>query len=194
MYNKYILLISILFYSLNLTASEIRSDVEDIINEIYPASSLLFSKQLLPDDIRQKISAQTDQKFYAEHIYLWRICHRDSAVGLALLDNVYGKSQPITFLVILSKKGTIRKVAILRYREPYGGAVASQSWLDQFTGLSSSDKFNIDQEIDGISGATISVGSVTTGISKLTLLWEFYLKNIQPGCVSSEAMVEKNAK
>ncbi|MBA7544485.1 hypothetical protein ES705_36841 [subsurface metagenome] len=110
--------------------------------------------------------------------------------GLAILDNVYGKSQPITFLVILSADGTIKKTAIIRYREPYGGAVASQRWLNQFTGLSSSDKFSVNQEIDAISGATISVGSVTVGIYKLTLLWEYYLKNIQTGCTSSETLVE----
>ncbi len=174
----------------DLQASEIRSDAEKIINETYPASSLSFIKQKIPVEIRQRISAQTHQKFYSEHVYLWKIYQRDSIAGLAILDNVYGKSQPITFLVILSADGTIKKTAIIRYREPYGGAVASQRWLNQFTGLSSSDKFSVNQEIDAISGATISVGSVTVGIYKLTLLWEYYLKNIQTGCTSSETVVE----
>lgn len=98
------------------------------------------------------------------------ISKNDTLISIALLDNVYGKTLPITFLVCFDKSGGILKSEIIKYREPYGGAVKEESWLSQFTGKISKSNFSVGSEVQGISGATISANSVLKGINKLSLL------------------------
>ena len=56
---------------------------------------------------------------------------------------------------------------IIKYREQYGGAVERRDWLDQFSGLSLDSRIALDDPIDGITGATLSVKSVIKGVNRL---------------------------
>ena len=86
------------------------------------------------------------------------------------------------------------RVDIIRYREPYGGAVASRNWLNQFTGKSGGDNFKVDKEIDSISGATISVNSVARGVQKLTLVMEHIISEKLLNCPTSHLPIKSAAK
>ena len=78
---------------------------------------------------------------------------------------------PITFLVIFDSKGSILNSHVVKYREPYGGEISSPKWMNQFKGRNASSRFVVGNDIDGISGATISVYSMSAGIMKLSLLF-----------------------
>ena len=93
-----------------------------------------------------------------------RISRADSLLGFAQVRNVIGKDQPITYLVAIDPDDRLKDVDVLVYREPYGGEVAYESWRKQFRGKSASDSLIVDRTIRSISGATISVNSVTAGI------------------------------
>jgi len=93
-----------------------------------------------------------------------RISRADSLLGFAQVRNVIGKDQPITFLVAIDPSDRLKDVDVLVYREPYGGEVAYESWRKQFRDKSVSDSLIVDRTIRSISGATISVNSVTAGI------------------------------
>jgi len=114
--------------------------------------------------------------------------------GFAVLDNTYGKSLPITFLVVFSPAAEILRVDIIRYREPYGGAIGSRRWLDQFIGKSSGEEFKVDRDIDSISGATISVNSVARGVQKLTLVMEHIISEKLFNCPASHLPIKSAAK
>ena len=53
------------------------------------------------------------------------------------------------------------------YREDHGGEVGSKRWLKQFTGATTSKTLIYQEDIVGISGATISVKSMTNEVNKL---------------------------
>jgi Na+-translocating ferredoxin:NAD+ oxidoreductase RnfG subunit len=53
------------------------------------------------------------------------------------------------------------------YREEYGGEIGSSRWLRQFNGLSGTDRVSPKTNIDAISGATISVRSMTRSVDNL---------------------------
>ena len=65
---------------------------------------------------------------------------------------------------------------MIKYREAYGGEVGSKAWLNQFIAYTDSSKYKIGDDISGITGATISVHSVTKGIRKLTYLIKEIIK------------------
>ena len=110
------------------------------------------------------------QKFFRKELNVWEIQMNDSTYNYAILDNVKGKSMPITFLTIFNENEEVINAAIIKYREAYGGEVGSRSWLNQFINYSDTSNYKVGNGISGISGATISVHSVSKGIHKLSLI------------------------
>ena len=70
-----------------------------------------------------------------------------------------GKEMPITIGVVVAE-GKIEQVKILAYRESRGGEVRYPAYTRQYLGAALTDKNNLDQSIDGITGATLSVWAV----------------------------------
>ncbi len=93
-----------------------------------------------------------------------RVSRADSVLGFAVVRNVIGKDQPITFLVATDPADHLKDVDVLVYREPYGGEVAYDAWRKQFRGKTANEPLRVDQDIRSISGATISVNAVTAGV------------------------------
>ena len=108
---------------------------------------------------------------YRNELYYWTISNDDTKIAYALMDNVIGKSMPITFLVILNNEGAILASKVIKYREAYGGEVGNKNWLSQFNKLTNSSEYIVGENIDGISGATISVNSLSKGIQKIAVLF-----------------------
>ena len=97
---------------------------------------------------------------------VYRVVRGDSVLGFAVVREVKGKDQPITFLVATDTADRLRDVDILVYREPYGGEVAYDAWRRQFRGKSTDDALQVGRDIRTISGATLSVNAVTLGVRK----------------------------
>ncbi len=161
------------FSSANIFAQEIKERTETIITESFEKDvNFIFRKYTLPPNIKRKIEYIVKQKFFKDLLYVYKISLNDTLIAFGFLDNVIGKSMPITFFVLLDIEGNIISTNIIKYREPYGGAVSNENWNEQFTGKNSDSDFTIGKSVNGISGATISVNSVTKGIRKITLLYE----------------------
>ncbi len=164
---------SLLFSSVNIFAQEIKERTETIITESFGKDvNFTFQKYTLPSDIKRKIENTVKQKFYRDLLYIYKISIQDTVISYGFLDNVIGKSMPITFFVLLDVEGNIISTNIIKYREPYGGAVSNENWNEQFSGKNSNSDFTVGKTVNGISGATISVNSVTKGIRKITFLYE----------------------
>lgn len=146
----------------------IKEDAENmIISEFGNESTLSFTKYILTSTIKSPIERKVKQHFNLPFVYIWVVSQNDTVSGFAILDNVKGKSMPITFIGMYNNKGAIIKTAVVKYREAIGGEVGQPSWQKQFIGKSKSSAFT---DVDAISGATISVHAVTKGIHKLTIL------------------------
>jgi Na+-translocating ferredoxin:NAD+ oxidoreductase RnfG subunit len=169
-----IAVVYILFFSsANIFAQEIKERTETILTESFGKDvNFTFRKYTLSPNTKRKIENTVKQKFFKDWLYVYKISVKDSAIAFGFLDNVIGKSMPITFVVLLDVEGNIISTNIIKYREPYGGAVSNDNWNEQFTGKNSSSDFTVGESVNGISGATISVNSVTKGIRKIALLYE----------------------
>ena len=166
-------------FSENISSQEIKDEVRDIItNTFYKDVQYDYEKYIIPDSLRMKIENTARQKFFSEFVYILKIFDEEILIGVAFLDNVYGKEMPITFLVIFNDSGKIILADIVKYREPYGGAVQNKNWTAQFKKKDNNSGYKVGSDIDGITGATRSVKSVTKGIYKLSLLYNELKKSL----------------
>lgn len=169
-------IIFILLFILNF---DIKEDAEYSIRSFFNNDiKMEFYKYDLPDSLREKIEKECRQRFMKSYIYIWKIFHNNKRIATAIMDNVYGKSLPITFIVIFDLDGKILNAEIIKYRESYGGAVQEKNWLNQFKGKDGTAQLKVGKDISSISGATISANSVTTGIKKLSILYSIIKNNI----------------
>lgn len=72
----------------------------------------------------------------------------------------------IHFYVIIDIKGQVKEVRIIDFESNYGYEVSSKSWLKQFVGISTGD-FSLEDNIDGITGATVSCKSMISAMNSM---------------------------
>src|SRR5262249_57222060 len=92
--------------------------------------------------------------------------------GSAVIDEEKGLHQPITFATRLSPKGAIERLEIMVYREPRGDEVRDPRFRKQFEGKTAQDSLRLNQDIDAVSGATVSSASLAVGVHRATVLVE----------------------
>jgi hypothetical protein len=88
---------------------------------------------------------------------------------LWILDEI-GKEEPITAGVLV-ESGSLVQVTILAYRESRGGEVRHPGFLKQYQGANLQPDYQLNKNIDGISGATLSVRAIGR-MAKLALYYD----------------------
>lgn len=101
---------------------------------------------------------------------VWRALRGDAFIGYVVVDEVIGKHELITYAVALDPKGIVRGVEILDYREARGGEVRDPRWRAQFTGKGPGDALRLGEDIQNLSGATLSCRHITEGVRRLVAL------------------------
>jgi len=89
---------------------------------------------------------------------------KGKTTGFAVIDDVIGKTHPITYLLVVEPDGTVAAVEIMAYRESRGGEVRQKAFLKQFKGKTIKNKLRMREDIKHIAGATLSCRSVTDGV------------------------------
>ena len=94
-----------------------------------------------------------------------RFWERDGST-VWILDEI-GKEKPITVGFVV-KGGVIENVKVLIFRESRGDEVRHPFFLEQFKGARLGPSGKLDRDIDGISGASLSVRALKK-LSRLAL-------------------------
>ncbi len=99
-----------------------------------------------------------------------RFCaHGDKTAWI--LDEI-GKVEPITTGVVVDH-GEVERVRVLIYRESRGGEVRRDAFTSQFDRAVLEDGNTLDRDIDGITGATLSVRALSLQVRLALLLDRF---------------------
>ncbi len=105
----------------------------------------------------------------------WSVYQGERLVGYAMVLDERGKYRPITFLVGTDPAFQVRGVEVLAYREDRGGEVQRARFLRQYRGKTLDDPIRTHRDIVNVTGATISVTSMNTGVRRaLATLQELY--------------------
>jgi Na+-translocating ferredoxin:NAD+ oxidoreductase RnfG subunit len=105
----------------------------------------------------------------------------DRLLGYGVIVEEIGKHQPITFMVGVSPDGKVAEVAVMVYREPYGGQVRYERYLAQYIGKGLDNPLMPYRDIHNITGATLSCHSISRGVRKaLALIHILFLQGKTP--------------
>ncbi|MDB4107583.1 FMN-binding protein [Bacteroidia bacterium] len=154
-------------------------------------STAIATHSYLPDYLTKKMERQLLKLFGKEMTYqevstsdsiainhqLFRLTNTDTITGYSIITRalgckIGGCDKPSTdslsfeqfyFFTAFDAQKNIKKVRVLEYTSDHGYQIANKGWLRQFEGGS---LFFLNENIDGLSGATISVKSIIDGVNK----------------------------
>ncbi|MBO0321600.1 FMN-binding protein [Muricauda sp. CAU 1633] len=95
---------------------------------------------------------------------LFNVIKEGNSLGYVYLGEAPSMKNIFDYVVLFNPDLSIKKSKILIYREDYGRQVGSQRWLKQFIGKKSGESLTYGEDIDAISGATISAKSMTLAV------------------------------
>lgn len=156
---EFLVLVLLLALNSSVTAEEVLLSPEQFLarafgENVEPATmQTLWLNNEIKETAKQKMGYQFNQL----RLRYWGAEERTAW----LLEEV-GKERPITIGVVV-EKNQIRDVAILVYRESRGGEVRHEFFTNQFKGatlIKNGNNYHLSEDIDGISGATLSVRAV----------------------------------
>jgi len=103
---------------------------------------------------------------WEERWVIFRTSDGDVPLGRAVVVEEIGKHRPITFVVGLRPDGSVADVAVMAYREAYGGEIASRRFLAQYAGKRPEDELHAGRGIQNVAGATLSVEAASRAVHK----------------------------
>ncbi|NGZ02900.1 MAG: hypothetical protein CV090_07615 [Nitrospira sp. WS238] len=172
-----------------MTMAEVFLTEEEAVKLMFPKSERI-RKELLRVSMDKKavVESRIGWQFPEDSFEVY-IGETGSQVdGYAFIQNTIGKHKPMTYMVGVDAQGLVSNVELLVFREARGSEVRTKRFNVQYEGKSVLDPVRINKDIINISGATMSVRSMTAGIKRvLVLVDEFYLKPIGIGSDSPAA-------
>ena len=114
--------------------------------------------------LQQRATAILGHAYPGLRVRFWQSAQRSAWV----LDEI-GKEQPITTGIVIENNHIVA-VEVLVYRESRGGEIQQRFFTKQFQGLTLTKHDTLSQKIDGITGATLSVGALQK-VARLALLF-----------------------
>jgi hypothetical protein len=161
-----------------LSMAEVFLTEEDAVKLMFPKSERI-KKYLLrvPADKKLVIEERIGWKFPEDAFDVYIGETGTQVDGYALVQHTIGKHKPMTYMVGVDAQGRVSNVELLVFREARGSEVRTKRFNVQYEGKTASDPVRINKDIINISGATMSVRSMSAGIKRvLVLVDEFYLK------------------
>ena len=176
-----------------MTMAEVYLTEEDAVKLMFPKSERIRKDVLrVPMDKKSVVESRIGWNFPEDafDVYIGETNGRID--GYAFVQNTIGKHKPMTYMVGVDSQGVVSNVELLVFREARGSEVRTKRFNVQYEGKSVLDPVRINKDIINISGATMSVRSMTAGIKRvLVLVDEFYLK---PQGLGSDTMTAQKTE
>lgn len=116
-------------------------------------------------ELQQKVTALLGHPYKTLRVRYWR----SADATIWVLDEI-GKEEDITIGFVV-RAGVITATEVLEFRETRGWEIRYPSFTRQFGGARLTENGSLDRRIDGITGATLSVGAYER-LARLALLFD----------------------
>ncbi len=176
-----------------MTMAEVFMTEEEGVKTMLPKSERVRKEIIrLTPEKKAQIEERIGWKFPEEsfEVYIGETGTRID--GYAMVHNTIGKHKPMTYMVGVDQQGRVSDIELLVFRESRGSEVRQKRFNSQYEGKTVLDPIRINKDIINISGATMSVRSMSAGIKRvLVLVDEFYLK---PAGLGSDTITARKSE
>lgn len=147
------------------SAQEIYQSPREFLIEAFDGDVPLMQSLAVDEEIREEAERILRHGYGVERVNYWEGENRT----IWILEEI-GRYRPITVGLIVSN-AEIETIRVLIFRESHGWEVHHAFFTDQFKGLSLDAGNELTANIDGISGATLSVNALRN-LARLALYFD----------------------
>lgn len=141
--------------------------------ELFPGYQSVEADTLkLVDSIASRAKALLKGPLGEREAVFEKVLFKDSVAGYIYRAREIGKVEFMDFAVALDRDGKVLRVLLTAYRESIGGEVKSKRFMGQFAGKKWASALQLNRDIDGITGATMSSRAITVGVRKAVCFWK----------------------
>lgn len=141
------------FMPASLSAEEYMSQ-QDFLLDAFQGQPYLSERLWLDATHKTEIKEMLGHAYGGLRVRYWKNERRTAWI----LEEI-GKEQPITIGVAV-ESGKVHRLRVLSFRESRGWEVRHTFFTDQFNSVGLSQSKELDKNIDGITGATLSVRAI----------------------------------
>lgn len=162
-YNAAVVLIAFLFFGFKADkiSPKLQEKIDSAVQGTFEVEEFTMERIVVPSDL----NSQTPSELGGENLF--HITTSGKELGYIYVGVAPSLKKTFDYVVLLNPDLSVKKSKILIYREDHGRQVGSQRWLKQFIGRKSGEKLVYGEDIDGISGATVSAKSMTLAVSNV---------------------------
>lgn len=166
-----------------MTHAEVFLTEDEALKLMFPKSNRIRKDVIrLTSEKKTQIEERIGWKFPEESFEVYIGETGAQIDGYALIQNTIGKHKHMTYMVGVDNTGACTDVELLVFREAKGSEVRTKRFNVQYEGKTVHDPIRINKDIINISGATMSVRSISAGVKRvLVLVDEYYLKPVGLG-------------
>jgi hypothetical protein len=151
-----------------LARAEHYLDFDDAARVLFPdADGFAPATAELDRAAQKRIKSESGMRVRTSRVEGVRAQRGAETIGWVYLDEVIGKHDFITYALAIDARRAVRGIEILDYRETWGDAVRELAWRAQFRGRTAADPLRLSQDIQNVSGATLSCRNLTDGVRRL---------------------------
>ncbi len=153
--------------------------LDNALEEVFPKANRFEIKTLdITPDIQSAIEERLGWAINEKQFLVHQAFQGQTSMGFALVLDELGKYYPITFMTSITPDFKVNEVVVMVYREKIGASVRKKRFLNQFRHKNSKDPLVVDQDITGITGATVSSWALSAGVKKALVLTEELAKTL----------------
>lgn len=147
--------------------------IRSLLAEQFRASSRVSFVRVRPTAAQRERIVQRLGRALPRAEYTFYVAKSGDRVdGYALFDEELGQHEMIDYGIFFDARGTVARVEVVAYREPYGDGIRSERFRQQFVGRDGRSAFRAGREIDIVSGATLSSRSMCRAVERAAVLLE----------------------
>ncbi|WP_340075082.1 FMN-binding protein [Leptobacterium sp. I13] len=140
----------------------LQKKVDKEIKDVFQVDAFFTQDIEISEDIKTTLPIEIkDNNFFKV------LNNEKHTLGYVFFGIAPSKTAEFDYLVVFDENLIIQRAKVLVYREEYGGEIGSKRWLKQFIGKTEHDELEYQKNIAAISGATISVRSMTNAVNDL---------------------------
>lgn len=150
---------------------------EEALRRMMPEAERFDPEPVELTDAQLSAAQQLTGKAIRDRKYHFQVGRKgEEVVGYAIKLDVIGKERPITFLIGIEPTAEIKGIEVLIYRESEGSEVRHPRFMKQFIKKKKEDPLKLGQDIQPVSGATLSSRSAAYAVLKALSIFEVVYK------------------
>lgn len=158
---KVLILVGCLFIMAFNLPIKLQKKVDKVVRSTFDIEAYTLNHKTFSTEITSELPSDFSKDSFFE------LKSDNELIGYAYISKAPSKTDQFDYLVVFDTDLIIKKSKVLAYREDYGSEIGSKRWLKQFIGKTSSDELIYGDNIAAISGATISVKSMTRAVNNV---------------------------